>query len=262
MRHEERRHISAPGGGTRLLRAWGAALVPALGLGAAAAVVVGGTAPSGAAAPAPSSASAAALEATAMQDAVNSGWVHEVSHASAKGHLFSSDNDIGTFEGRQIIDTDQAQAEVVQIGQEAYIRGNATAISNFFGLTKNDPQQLANTWISVLPSDGGEYTTVIDAVTLKSDFQDESKSISGPLSEGHPVTVDGQRCLPITGHVASGTGATATATLYVTDSKRPLPVALKASNNTVVSTTTWSRWGQPATLTAPSDPVSFSSLFG
>ena len=100
-----------------------------------------------------------------------------------------------------MIDSDKARAEVVQIGQEAYIRGNAAAISSYFELTKNDPGQLANTWISIVPSDGGEYTTVIAAVTLKSDFANET--ISGPLSEGRVVTVDGQRCIPITGHVTS-----------------------------------------------------------
>ena len=77
------------------------------------------------------------------------------------GHTFSAVNDIGTFEGRQMIDSDKAQAEVVQIGQEAYIRGNTAAISSYFGLTKNDPQQLANTWIPLAPTDGEEYTTVI-----------------------------------------------------------------------------------------------------
>ena len=110
------------------------------------------------------------------------------------------------------------------------------------------------------PSDGAEYTSVISAVTLKSDFQQET--ISGPLSEGHAVTVAGQRCIPITGHVSSPAVGTAPATLYVTDSKTPLPVEYKAGNKKATSVTTWSRWGHPVTLTAPSDAIPFASLLG
>lgn len=194
----------------------------------------------------------------ALQNAEGSGWVHEVGQGVASGHTFSAVNDIGTFEGRQMIDSDKARAEVVQIGQEAYIRGNAAAISSYFELTKNDPGQLANTWISIVPSDGGEYTTVIAAVTLKSDFANET--ISGPLSEGRVVTVDGRRCIPITGHVTSSAYGTVPATLFVTDSETPLPVEYKAGNKKASSTTTWSRWGHPVPLSAPPDAIPFSSL--
>jgi hypothetical protein len=234
---------------------WTAAAAPALGL---VAVLGGGTAAG--AATAPSASPAASLMAEAIQNAEGGSWVHEVGHGAASGHTFSAVNDIGTFEGRQMIDSDKARAEVVQIGQEAYIRGNGAAISSYFELTKNDPQQLANTWISLAPSDGAEYTSVISAVTLKSDFQQET--ISGPLSEGHAVTVAGQRCIPITGHVSSPAVGTATATLYVTDSKTPLPVEYKAGNKKATSVTTWSRWGHPVTLTAPPDAIPFASLLG
>ena len=87
---------------------------------------------------------------------------------------------------------------------------------------------MANTWISILPSDGGEYTTVIAAVTLKSDF--ENQTLLGPCLKG-VVVVDGQRCIPITGHVSSPQVGVAKATLYVTDSKTPLPVEYKAGNS-------------------------------
>ena len=234
---------------------WIAAAVTSVGL-----VTVLGGATAGGAATTPSSATATSLMSEAFQDAENGSWVHEVGHGAASGHTFSAVNDIGTFEGRQMIDSGKAQAEVMQIGPEAYIRGNATAISSYFGLTKDDPQQLANTWVSIVPSDGGEYTTVISAVTLKSDFQQET--ISGPLSEGHVITVDGQRCIPITGHVSQTGYGTAQATLYVTDSMKPLPVEYRAENKQATSTTTWSRWGHTVALTAPPDAIPFASLFG
>jgi hypothetical protein len=232
---------------------WAAAMMSSVGL-----VTVLGAGSAEGAATAPSTATATSLMSEAFQNAETGSWVHEVGAGAASGHRFSAVNDIGTFEGRQMIDSGKAQAEVIQIGQEAYIRGNASAISSYFGLTKDDPQQLANTWISIVPSDGGEYTTVISAVTLKSDFQQQT--ISGPLSEGHVVTVDGQRCIPITGHVSQTGYGTAQATLYVTDSMKPLPVEYKAGNKQATSITAWSRWGQTVTLTAPPDAIPLASL--
>ena len=151
-----------------------------------------------------------------------------------------------------MIDSDTARAEVIQIGQEAYIRGNAAAISGFFGLTKNDPQQLANTWISIVPSDGGEYTTVISAVTLKSDFQQpDALRTTVRRARRHP-----RRPALHPDHRARlerpGT-APPRATLYVTDSKTPIPVEYKAGQRKATSTTTWSRWGHTGRLTAPPD---------
>lgn len=212
------------------------------------------------AAAAPSTRSAAALEAKAIADAENAGWVHEVGHAKEPGHSFSAVNDIGFFEGRQIIDSDGSHAEVVQIGQQAFIRGNAKAIANFFQLTKNEPQQLADTWISLVPSDGDFFSTVIDAVTLKSDFGHQS--IPAPVTEGHAVTVAGRRCIPITGHTSQAGVGAVTLTMCVTTSKNPLPVQLRTVSTKGTSTTTWTRWGKPVTLTTPPDAVPLASLGG
>jgi hypothetical protein len=202
--------------------------------------------------------SPSALEAQAIHDAEGSSWVHEVIHSNAPGDKFNATNDIGTFEGRQVIALNASRAQVIQIGQEAYIQGNASAIANFFGLTKNDPQQLANTWISMVPSDGQAYQTVSAAVTLKSDFQHQT--IPGPLTEGRPVTVEGHRCIPLTGHATEPNVGKVTVTMYVTHSSTPLPVETRATAKKIVTTTSWSRWGQQVTLNPPAGAISFSSL--
>lgn len=236
-------------------------LAAVAGLSMIAGLSLGAAMPSGAATkPLASSLSPTALEAKAIADAEGSSWVHEVGHAAEKGHRYSADNDIGTFEGRQVIHADTVQAQVLQIGQEAYIKGNPDAIENFFELTKDDPQQLANTWISLVPSDGGEFSTVADAVTLKSDFDDVS--LHGALTKGRPVTVEGARCIPIVGHATEKGVGTLTLTLYVSDTATPLPVELKARDKRGTSTTSWSRWGEPVSLTAPPYSVSYASLFG
>jgi len=205
--------------------------------------------------------SASALQAKAIANAENSQWVHEVTRAKAPGHTFAAVDDIGFFEGRQVIHSDDSHAEVVQVGQQAYIRGDASAIQHYFGLTKDDPQQLADTWISIGPSDGGEYSTVIAAVTLKSDFGHET--IPGRLTVGRPVTVDGKRCIPIIGHTSQSGLGTVTVTMYVTATNHPLPLEVRATaKHDSIDVTKWSRWGQPVTLTPPPDAVPYSSLGG
>lgn len=239
------------------LTAAGLCAVATAPLGApAAGAAVSSTAP----ASGPVRTSASTLLAESRHDAQGASWVHEVSHGAAPGHLYSAVNDIGTFEGRQRIRKNGTRAEVVQIGQKAYIRGNATAVANFFGITKNDPQQLAGTWLSLVPSDGRAYREVIDAVTLKSDFSHQK--IPGPLTTGHVVVVRGRRCIPIVGHVSSPQIGVANMTMYVTDSNTPLPVEFKVSDGELLSETVWSRWGHRPSLRSPVDAVPLSSLGG
>jgi hypothetical protein len=203
-----------------------------------------------------------ALLAQAISDAEQGGWVHEVVHGAGDGSTFSAANDIGAMDGRQVIHEDlpkaDISAEVIVLGQKAYIRGNTGAVSTYFGLTQNDPAQLANTWLSLVPSDP-DFSTVSAAVTLRSDFSEQK--LSGPLTEGRTVTMHGQSCVPIFGRVPVGSGnATTTAAMYVTTGSKPLPVEFKAGTAALRSTTTWSRWGHPVTLRAPADAVPIASL--
>lgn len=203
--------------------------------------------------------SPSALEAKAIHDAEGSVWVHEVMNDRSPGQSVSEVNDIGTFEGRQVINDNAIKAEVIQIGQTADIRGNAAAISGFFNLTKNDPQQLANTWISVVPSDRGEFRQVTGAVTLKSDFQQWSPS--GKLTEERPITVAGRRCTPIVGHESLPPAGNIRLTLCVTMSKNPLPVEYTASAAPKYQLSVqWTGWGENPSLVAPPDAVPLSSL--
>jgi hypothetical protein len=62
-----------------------------------------------------------ALMSLAVHDAVKAGWVHKVVKTSAPGRTFSMDNDIGTTEGRQVVVSNGAHAEVILLGPRAYI---------------------------------------------------------------------------------------------------------------------------------------------
>lgn len=193
--------------------------------------------------------SASALMSLALANADKAGWVHEVELASAPGHSFSMDNDIGTSEGRQVIVTNGAHAEVIVFKKEAYIYGDKKAVADYFQLSTTDPAKYANKWLSIPVTSSG-YATVSNAVTLKSDFTDVT--IPGVVTLGPVTVVNGQKVTPIHGAAAAtSTNPAIKATLYVTTSSPVLPVELKLTSTQETVTASWTKWGQTVNLKAP-----------
>lgn len=204
--------------------------------------------------------SADTLNSTAVQNAESAGWVHEEVVSAASGHTVSMTNDIGTSEGRQVISPEGAHATVLVVAGEAYIQGDSAALANYFGFPSSASAQMAGKWISFQSTDSG-FSTISSAVTLKSDFS--QIELSGPLTKGPVTELDGQRVIPIHGtEAAPGGEASVSATLYVADQGRILPVELQASGQGATETVIWSNWGQAVNLVAPSDAVPVSSISG
>jgi hypothetical protein len=193
--------------------------------------------------------SASSLMSLALKNAVKAGWVHEVESASAPGHSFSMDNDIGTSEGRQIIDSNGAHAKVIVLNKTAYIYGDKKAVADYFQLSTTDPAKFANKWLSIGSTSSG-YSTVSDAVTLASDFTDVT--IPGKVTQGSPVLLNGRKVIPIHGTAAAtSTTAAIKATLYVTTSTPRLPVELHLVSKSETVTASWTKWGHAVDLKVP-----------
>lgn len=207
--------------------------------------------------------SAQSLVSLALRNAIRAGWVHEELQESGGGHSLSMVNDIGSTEGRQVVAVDGAHATVLVLDGVAYIQGDANALANYFGLSSK-AQQLVGKWISLRSSDS-KYSTVSDAVTLTSNFQ--QVVMNGPFTEGHVVVVDGRSAVPIGGYAPVSSGNTAEpATLYVTTAGTVLPVAyhVSAQQGTQHATLAaiWRDWGRPVTLVAPANAIPISTLGG
>jgi hypothetical protein len=207
-----------------------------------------------------SSDSATTLVSLAIHDAERAGWVHEEVESSGSGHTVTMSNDIGTSEGRQLINPDGAHATVVLIDGVAYMQGDSGALKNYFGLPNSVSTQLAGKWISLRPGNS-EYSAVSDAVTLKSDFS--KARLIGPLVKGSTSEIDGQRVIAIEGGVShSGGGQSVPGTLYVSATGQVLPVEIRTSGQFGRVTVVWSRWGHAVQLAAPSGAVSIFSVGG
>jgi hypothetical protein len=194
--------------------------------------------------------SASQLLSRAIRDAVGSGWVHETTYANGLGHKFSMVNDIGATQGRQVIVSDGAHAQVLVLDGDAFLYGDDRAIADYFGISTTDPQKYANQWLELTPT-SSDYPTVSAAVTLESDFA--HLAMPGPLKEGGIETIKGHKVRPISAHIPATEQTPASiATLYITTSGKILPFEYRVVGKGVTSITSWSHWGHKVTLTLPS----------
>lgn len=200
-----------------------------------------------------------ALVASALRNADNGVWVHEVSVFHGSGHSLTMVNDVGTNEGRQVIDSNGARATVLVIDGVAYIDADAQSLSDYFGLAAPAPQRFADQWIAIPPSAPTYFAPVSASVTLTSDFG--NLQFTGPFTIEPGITLDGTSAVPIAGHMPGpSTGQSVAATLYVTGTGKVLPLELSASHAATTYTVTWGDWGRGVTLTVPATAVPISTV--
>lgn len=195
---------------------------------------------------------------SAFNNAVAARWVHEDVVATGSGHTLSMVSDIGVKAGRQVITFDAAHAEVAVVDGTAYIEGDATALTQYFGIPTKTPQKYADKWISV-PSSNSAYEAVASTATIGADFG--QLVFAGPFHTGAVTVVGGQQVLPISGHTTgSSSSASVPATLDLTTTGKLLPVQFSAADKHASEQTTWSDWGQAVTITAPHGAIPIATV--
>jgi hypothetical protein len=207
----------------------------------------------------PSGPSAQSVLTLATKDASAQKWVHEVRVESAPGYSLKGANFIGLTSESQKIVVNGSHAAIIVLPDTAYVKGDKTAITSFFGIKTKHPATLAGKWIAIKSSNAA-YATLSAAATLVKHFAEYT--VIGPLSEGSDVTIDGQKALPISGHIAGQNKTSIKATMYVTTSGVVLPIELLIKEGTAISTTTWSGWGHAVKILAPATSVPFSIVSG
>ena len=85
-----------------------------------------------------SSPMAESLVSAAMRDAIAGGAVHEVTVTKRSGETLTTVNDVGTSEGRQMINlSDGFIGEILAFDsllvKKAYVKGNEIGLTNYFG---------------------------------------------------------------------------------------------------------------------------------
>ncbi len=197
----------------------------------------------------PTSLRGTSLFLNAIQDAKGSRWVHEVIRVKTRHNSFTSVDDIGETQGRQLIESGQVRIQLILTGKGLFVRANPEGLTSYLNMPKNQLNKFAERWIVLSPANP-YYSTLSAAMTLRTDF--DQQLFTGPLRQGPEILLHGQRVVSLMGRLAPQSHS-ARGTIYVlAETNRPLPIELNESTPAVSYAESWSRWGQrPLAVRAP-----------
>lgn len=157
--------------------------------------------------------------------------VHLHGVTKSSGHVSALSQDSGADAGRQVFTVDgNEHATVLVVGGVGYIKGNAAALTGFFGFPAALATRLIGRWISFHPGDsagGTNYQAVTAGVTLASVA--DQLWLTGPLTLTAPTIAAGQPVVGVHGHAPAGNENPpgSTGTLYVASRGHHLPVTFQ-----------------------------------
>jgi hypothetical protein len=157
--------------------------------------------------------------------------------------------------GRQTVTIGTEHATVVVMNGVAYVNADAPALHDYLGLSSSSAS-FAGKWLSIRPTDN-QYVAVTAGVTLADALR---RDLIGPPFAMNAAVVDGRQVNAIRGTARTAGGAAVAATLSVPVSGTVLPVTFDLTDGAVTNRSVFSRWGIPATLTVPPNPIAFSSI--
>lgn len=192
------------------------------------------------------------------------GSVHLSADESFAGQKETSEYDISGAEGKQTIAGAEGSSLTLVVGNVAYLQGDVTFLQSSMGFPASAASTLAGRWISFTPSDQG-YQDITAGDTLGSALTEATPA--GVLTLAKAPNVDGQAVLAISGGLApteASGGTTGSQVLYVAETAPHLPVEAvlheTQSGKSGTATISFSKWGEPVAVTAPSGAVPISSL--
>jgi hypothetical protein len=137
-----------------------------------------------------------------------------------------------------------------------YLRGNAAALKNYYGIRAPVAAHLSGRWISVHHGDRG-YKQLTSQVTL-SGFIDEI-SMEAPMARRGSSLVGNQPAVVVQG-TASAASGDIKETLYVASTGRPLPLRLVGHVPGERLRAMFGNWGEALHLAPPANSIPISSL--
>ena len=220
--------------------------------------------------PAPISATTAAartLVASALRDADAATWVHQDSTTAYTGVLSATSNatigsagSYGTYSTTGLLGNSTLSVTTLSAAQQMYVEGNAPALVNLDSttFTPDVAPSYANEWIELTPATSNSNETTDYEGYADSSLKDTFSQVSfaGRLTLSAPLTYAGHRARAITGKL---TNVGITGTLYVTNTARPLPLAIKANEYGETLSVSWTAWNAGTLPPAPTMSVPFPS---
>ena len=187
--------------------------------------------------------------------------------------------DVGRAEGVQYQTSALGDYEVIVVNSMAYMKPDLTMLENEFGYSPSEAAPYVNRWISFTSSDS-PYSSVAADVTMETTWNNPSESPTDglphtPESVSGVSTLNGRSVQSVRYSLHGTTKAASasysgTETIFFSTTGPHLPTQLTgqlsgAINQQSTSETlkvTFSRWGEPVSITTPTGSIPYSTLPG
>jgi hypothetical protein len=177
------------------------------------------------------------------------------------GVALTTGTDAGKTEGVQhvtfIVGKEKAHSQIVVTGGVAYLRGDALGLRLNLSLTKTQAAKYANKWISIPKSDPA-YAATAGGDTMSSVVDELA-----PHGKLNLVSakLHGVRVIGVRGVSGSGKKQMAEVLLTRAHGKRlPLAEDILEPSKHVLGHTTFSKWNEPVSVTAPASSTSIAAV--
>ena len=215
--------------------------------------------------------------------AVDSGSFHYVSDSSGvvggRAVTGTQSGDVGQGQGVQYMTSAIGDFEVIVVGSAAYMKANLQMLENMLGYSPSVAAPYVDRWIAFVPSDS-LYKSVAADVTSETTWDNSSASPLDGLPQT-PVSVSGLFTLnggsvQTVRYALDGTNAASNARYRGTESitfaatgphlprtaTEQLSGTVGQQASTSSNRTTFSNWGEPVDVKAPTTSIPYSTLPG
>jgi hypothetical protein len=169
--------------------------------------------------------------------------------------------DIGTVTGTETITDGTTNAAIRITSKAAYFTGDPTGLTAYLGLSKASADKVASRWVAIKSG-----TTEYQALAAENTIASVPSSLLPSAADAVQVrtaTMDGQKTYVLDWKAAaSGSDPAYTAQLILTVTPQILPVSETIATSGASKTVTFSRWGSPFTVTAPTSVIPYSEVAG
>jgi hypothetical protein len=198
---------------------------------------------------------AAAILAASRTAARNASAVHVVSEIfdgkTKDRPVYTLELQLTHERGRGRVSLLGHQSEVIRIENTLYAKGSPAFYRR---LAQRTGAHLApGTWVKT-PANGTQLTEFAALTEPDGELTLLLRDPTISLTNGHTITIDGQRAIAL-----QETGKLYTGIIYIAATGTPYPIEI-VKHGRETSTTTFTRWNQPATLSAPANAVELSTL--
>ena len=172
---------------------------------------------------------------------------------------------VGSVQAEEILTVAKSPLlQVRLIGTTVYIETSASSVlQSALGLTATQAAGAVNEWIELLPTDS-PTASIAQSLTINAALNIYYPKSSSAV-ELPEKTIAGFTVIPLTSNSNPNKTTTETTTLFIQKSNN-LPAAASllavSGKTTEKKEAVFKSWGQPVTVTAPANPVLFSTLKG